>query len=74
MIGRGIENAILSYICEDAKNKGVKKIKARFVPSKKNKPAETFLPDFGFKKENDYWIYYLNNTIKSPNHLMLKIE
>ena len=45
-----------------------------FVPSKKNKPAETFLPDFGFKKQSDYWVYDLNNTIKSPNHLMLEVE
>ena len=74
MIGRGIENAILSHIFKNAKNEGVRKIKACFIPSKKNKPAETFLPDFGFKKQGDYWVYDLNNTIKSPNHLMLEVE
>jgi FkbH-like protein len=74
IIGRGIEHAILSQIFKDAKNEGVKKIKAYFIPSKKNKPAETFLPDFGFRKEDDYWIYDLNNAVKSSNHLMLEVE
>ena len=74
VIGRGIEHAILSQIFKDAKNEGVKKIKAYFIPSKKNKPAETFLPDFGFRKEDDYWVYDLNNAVKSPNHLMLEVE
>ena len=74
VIGRGIENAILSHIFKNAKNEGVKKIKAYFISSKKNKPAETFLPDFGFKKQGDYWVYDLNNTIKSPSHLMLEVE
>jgi hypothetical protein len=37
-------------------------------------PAETFLPDFGFRKEDDYWIYDLNNAVKSSNHLMLEVE
>ena len=74
IIGRGIEHAILSQIFKDAKNEGVKKIKAYFIPSKKNKPAETFLPDFGFRKEDDYWIYDLSNAVKSSNHLMLEVE
>jgi FkbH-like protein len=74
VIGRGIEDAIISYILKEAKNQGVKKIRADFILTKKNKPAETFLPDFGFRKEDDYWVYDLNNAIKSPNHLMLEVE
>ena len=74
VIGRGIEDAIISYILKDAKNQGVEKIRANFIPTKKNSPAETFLPNCGFKKENEYWVYDLNNPIKSPNHLLLEVE
>jgi FkbH-like protein len=74
IIGRGIEDAIISYILKEAKNQGVEKIRADFIPTKKNSPAEAFLPNCGFKKENEYWVYDLNNPIKSPNHLLLEVE
>ncbi|SVD85121.1 uncharacterized protein METZ01_LOCUS437975, partial [marine metagenome] len=36
--------------------------------------AENFLLEFGFKKQDKFWIYNLNNDIKSPNHLKVEIE
>ena len=74
IMGRGVENAILSQILIDAKNSGIEEIRANFIPTQKNKPAENFLPDFGFKKEGDDWIYKLNNEIKLPKHLKVEIE
>ena len=74
VMGRGVENAILSQILKDAKENGVEKIKAEYIPTKKNMPAENFLSDFGFKKDGDFWFYDLNNEIKSPNHLKVEIE
>ena len=44
------------------------------IGTKKNSPAEAFLPNCGFKKENEYWVYDLNNPIKPPNHLLLEVE
>ena len=74
VMGRGVENAILSEILKDAKDNGVNEIKAEFIPTGKNKPAESFLSDFGFKKQENFWIYKLNNDIKSPKHLQVEIE
>tara|TARA_Y100001936_G_scaffold249151_1_gene298733 strand:+ start:17055 stop:18800 length:1746 start_codon:yes stop_codon:yes gene_type:complete len=74
IMGRGVENGILSQILIDAKNSGVEEIHANFIPTQKNKPAENFLHDFGFKKEGDDWIYKLNNEIKLPKHLKVEIE
>jgi predicted enzyme involved in methoxymalonyl-ACP biosynthesis len=74
IIGRGIEDAIISYILTEAKNQGVGKIRADFIPTKKNNPAEAFLPNCGFKKENGYWIYDLKDSIKTPDHLLLEVE
>ena len=74
IMGRGVENGILSQILIDAKHNGVEEIRANFVPTQKNKPAQNFLPDFGFQKEGDNWIYKLNNEIKLPKHLKVEIE
>ena len=73
-MGRGVENGILSQILIDAKNNGIKEIQANFIPTQKNKPAENFLSDFGFKKEGNNWIYKLNNEIKLPKHLKVEID
>tara|TARA_B110001454_G_scaffold15210_2_gene13638 strand:- start:16631 stop:18376 length:1746 start_codon:yes stop_codon:yes gene_type:complete len=74
IMGRGVEDAILSKILTNAKQNGVEEIKAEFIPTAKNKPAENFLENSGFKKENKFWIYKLNNDIKLPNHLKVEIE
>ena len=74
IIGRGVENAMLSHILKDAKNNGIKEFKAEFISTQKNKPAENFLLEFGFKKQDKFWIYNLNNDIISPNHLMVEVE
>ena len=74
IMGRGVENGILSQILIDAKNNGIEEIRANFIPTKKNKPSENFLSDFGFEKHDDYWIYKLNNEIKLPKHLKVEIE
>ena len=74
IIGRGIENAIMSEILKDAKENNVEKVYANFIPTKKNKPAEEFLPQNGFKKENDNWVFDLNDQIKSPRHLTINVD
>ncbi len=74
VMGRGVENGILSEILIEAKKNNVEEIRANFIPTQKNKPAENFLPDFGFKNDGDYWIYKLNNEIKLPKHLKVETE
>ena len=74
VMGRGVEDAMLSHILKDAKNNSIEEFKAEFIPTLKNKPAENFLSDFGFRKHDNFWVYDLKNDIKSPNHLMVEIE
>ena len=74
IMGRGVEDAILSEILKNAKESGIEEIRAQFIPTEKNKPSENFLPNFGFKKQGDFWNYKLNNDIKSPNHLKVEVE
>ena len=74
IMGRGVENAILSQILLDAQKNGIDEIQAEFIPTQKNQPAENFLSDFGFKKQDKIWVYKLNNEIKLPTHLKVETE
>ncbi|MGH9994914.1 MAG: HAD-IIIC family phosphatase, partial [Nitrososphaeraceae archaeon] len=71
VMGRGIEDAMMGYILSKAKEEGVVKVKAEFIPTKKNKPCEQLLPNFGFKKEGEQWVYTYSVPIKQTNHVEL---
>ena len=74
VMGREIEKGILSYIVNEAKNNNVEKIKARFIPTEKNKPIENFLPDCGFKKEGDSWVYSVRSSFVIPDCITVSVE
>jgi len=74
VIGRGVEEGILDHIINEAKKNNVKRIIGNFIPTKKNKPSESFLPNFGFEKENECWVYDLEKYSKKPSHLLLLSE
>lgn len=74
VMGREVEKGILSHIINMAKENGVEKIKAQFIPTKKNKPIETFLPNCGFKQEGDFWVYPVNSLFKMPEYLKVSVE
>ena len=74
IMGRGIEEGIIGKILEIAKDKGIEKITATFIPTEKNKPAENFLKNYGFKKEKENWVFLLKNKIKIPDHLQVELK
>ena len=74
VMGRGIEEGILSYVLQKAKEEGASTLKGQFIPTKKNKPSENFLKNYGFKKEEDYWVFPLTNPIKILSHLTIRTE
>jgi FkbH-like protein len=74
IMGRGIEEGIIGKILEIAKNKGIEKIIATFIPTEKNKPAENFLKNYGFEKEDEKWIFLLKNKIKIPDYLEVELK
>ena len=69
VMGRDIEKSIMSYIISRAKKDDVTIIKANYLPTKKNKPIEDFLPDCGFQENDDGWIINVNNKFKSPDFI-----
>ena len=74
IMGRGIEEGIIGKILEIAKNKGIEKIIATFIPTEKNKPAENFLKNYGFEKGDEKWIFLLKNKIKIPDYLEVELK
>lgn len=74
IMGRDIEIGIITYIINKAKESGVEKIKASFLPTQKNKPVEDFLPNCEFKKDGEFWIYTVKSEIKLPDYLTVKVE
>ena len=74
IMGRGIEQGIMTYIKNKAKNDKIKKIKADFFQTQKNKPIENFLPNCEFKEEGETWTYSIKSEIEFPDYLTLKVE
>jgi FkbH-like protein len=74
VMGRGVEDAIMAFILNEAKKEGVTKVKGQYIPTKKNKPCEDFYSSYGFKQEGQYWIYQPNVSVKIPTYLELLAE
>jgi FkbH-like protein len=74
VMGREVEKGILGYIVKKAHENNIERIKAEFIPSQKNKPIEDFLPNSGFKKEGEYWVFKLNSTFSVPEYLTVCVE
>jgi FkbH-like protein len=75
VVGRGIEQAFLYYICQNAIKKSVKKITGRFFPTQKNKISEPFYTNMGFKiisetvQEKVFTLDLPNNCPSLPTHI-----
>lgn len=73
-MGREVEKGILGHILNKARENGVERVKAQFIPSQKNAPIENFLPRCGFQKEGDYWIFEINTSFVVPNCIKVSVE
>lgn len=74
VMGRRIEDGIMQYILSEARKEGIKRVRGRYIPTKKNKPCESFLPNSGFKNEGEDWVYHLHVPFKMAKHLELIAE
>jgi FkbH-like protein len=80
IIGRKVEETMLTFILENAKNSGVGRITAGFIETKKNAPAKDFYKRSHFMliEENDaaqVWEHKIGGgTIKYPAFIKIKDE
>ena len=74
ILGRGIEKALLAFIANEAAAAGAKRLKGEFIPTAKNKPAEEFWPENGFKEVGQesgmqVYEYDLKKKMEYPRHV-----
>ncbi len=74
VIGREVEQTIMSFIVNEAKKEGLEKIIAEFIPTKKNSPASDFLSKSGFKKEGKIWVFNTSKEFKKPSIVSLIVK
>lgn len=63
ILGKNIEHYFMKYLVNEAKKQGITRITGTFIQTEKNKPAESFYNDFGFRLErieDSRYIYSLN--------------
>jgi FkbH-like protein len=68
VIGRTVESAILSYLAEGARRRGLARMQGWFLPTKKNAPASDFYAQHGFSLLKDepqgtLWMLDLSNGL-----------
>jgi FkbH-like protein len=51
VLGRGVEAALLAFLCDRARGLGRREIRGRFIPTRKNAPAADLFPSHGFARE-----------------------
>ena len=74
VMGRRVEYGIMRYILNEARKEGIKKVRGQYIPTEKNKPCESFLPNSGFKKEGEDWVYCPDVPFEVAKNLELIAE
>lgn len=75
VIGRNIEQAMLSFAQHIARNEGIKNLVGEYIPTAKNKPAADLYQRFNFREaENNLFISEIeNNGIDIPDYIKMSI-
>ena len=53
VLGRGVETVFLGHLLQDLGRRGLRRLRGRFVPTKKNAPAKDFFAAHGFSEAGD---------------------
>ncbi|MGH9832141.1 MAG: HAD-IIIC family phosphatase [Blastocatellia bacterium] len=79
VIGRTVETAILSFVADEARARGVKQLQGWFLPTKKNIPAKDFYPSHHFQMLDEtengaLWEMNLSNLkVTCPEWIKLNV-
>ena len=77
IIGRGIEQAFMHHICNEARQLKTAKLVGRYLPTKKNQLAAKFLPEIHFdtvSKDDKETIFSMNldkTMVPLPPHIQM---
>jgi FkbH-like protein len=71
VLGRGIENAFLSFILKEARREGADNLVGEYVPSSKNAQVDSFYKNQNFSFSDGYWYLSSKSSINFPDWIML---
>lgn len=73
VLTRNVENAFISFMGSQAKNRGKKFLIGEIIPTAKNEPCREVFANNGFKnEESGFWIFDLTNgSIPSPDYIKI---
>jgi len=71
VLGRGIENAFLSFILKEARREGADNLVGEYVPSSKNAQVDSFYKNQNFSFSDGYWYLSSKSNIDFPDWIML---
>ena len=70
VLGRGVEQALIGGLAEDARAEGVVEFVGSYIPTAKNAICKSFLPDQGFTQTGDReWHLHLADAPAIPAHI-----
>jgi FkbH-like protein len=77
VLGRGVEVAMLAFVFDRARGLGMREVRGRFVPTRKNAPAADFLPSHGLERQegtDGAWVADPSRTrIQGPAWIRLTV-
>lgn len=73
VIGRKVEETMLSFAVDIARKKGLKDVVANFVHTEKNKPCFEFFKNSGFDYQNEAFYWNSEKKYAQPNYVELNV-
>lgn len=79
-IGKGIEEVMLAAMDRQARAWGLRRLDAVYIPTRKNAPVRTFLPNHGFAETQvqdgaiGYSLNLLERALPMPRHVKVEIS
>lgn len=72
VIGRRVETAMLALLERVAAARDVRELTGEFLPTKKNQPAERFLPEHGFMPVDGHWRLGIDTPRGIPDYFTIE--
>jgi FkbH-like protein len=74
VLGRRIEKAFLHVLAERARERGMRRMLGRYVPTAKNAQVATFYAQHGFEPAGDgLFSFDLAQSVEAPGHIAIKL-
>jgi FkbH-like protein len=75
VLGRGVETAFAAVLLEQARQRGKKMMRGRFIPTGKNDMAAPYYPTHGFIYLGDFiYVRPTNQPLPPPSHITLEFS